>query len=126
MRWPAAIAALAVSGVAIAGHSEVTDPMEYARCAGVADARFEQQRRDGETEYLDGTADEAHIFMVLARRLDQGRRSAALHLARSDGHKAMLRQGATDDDLHTEVQWCSDLRQQLDRQGAFVEAPPGE
>ena len=123
MRWLAGIAALGVAGVAVAGHSEATDPMEYARCAGVADAAFDQYRRDGETEYLDDRADEAHIFMALARRADHGRRSAALHLARNDGRKAMLREGATDDDLHTEVQWCSDLRQQLGRQGAFVETP---
>ncbi|MEM7026040.1 MAG: hypothetical protein AAF637_26195 [Pseudomonadota bacterium] len=96
------------------------DALAFARCAGVADAVFEFDLNAGDAEFLDDFANEAHIFMSLARRA--GTESPAiLHLARRDGYQALSSGKLSDDDTHTEVQACSDLRQQLQRDGAFKE-----
>ncbi len=107
----------------IAAPAWADDARELAYCSGVADHTFDSDRAAGDAEYLDEYADQAHIFMTLARRT-AGRPSAAvLHEERRRGKEALSRPGLSDDDLHTIVQGCSDLHQQLMRNGLFRETP---
>ncbi|MEM1160464.1 MAG: hypothetical protein AAGJ28_05985 [Pseudomonadota bacterium] len=92
----------------------------YARCAGVADSVFDFDLKAGDAELLDDIANEAHIFMVLARK--EGTNSAAsLHIQRRDSHRAISTGKLSGDDVQTELQACSDLREALERRGAFTE-----
>ena len=81
---------------------------------------FDQAAADA--EFLDAYADQAHIFYVLARHAANGEQSAALHIVRQQA-KADLEQKTNDDEIHVIIQACSDLHQQLMREGKFTETP---
>ena len=93
-----------------------------AHCAGIADAAFGAALSRDDRADMDYFADEAHIFMVLARRAG-GMAPGTLHQLRVEGAAQLFHDGATDDSIHALIQECSDLRQQLAREGRFVEAP---
>ena len=88
-------------------------PLDLARCAGVADAIFDDYEANQETHLLDDLAFEAHVFFALAWDRADGNDVGLLHAARRDARAATFADGRTDDDVHTDVQACSDLRQAM-------------
>ena len=116
---------LVLTGVStlIAAPVSADSAKDMAFCAGVTDATFEFDRKAGDAEFLDEFADQAHIFMTLARRERDRPTSAVLHEERRKGREALSRPDLSDDDAHTLVQACSDLHQKLIRDGKWVEEP---
>lgn len=107
------LAWLAVVAVGLAQPAAAAGALSLAQCAGVADAVFDDYDANQETHLLDDLAHEAHVFFALAWEKAKGKDTAVLHAARRDARATTFAEGRTDDDIHADVQACSDLRQGL-------------
>jgi len=128
MKQPFAWTISTAACLAFAAPGVAAEATQLAGCAGVADAAFDRYHSESDTEYLDNLADEAYIFFALARHSASGELSAELHLDRLYARRELARlmlldDMASEDDAHTLVQACSDLRQALAREGEFNEPP---
>lgn len=118
-----AVGALAVPLPRSADAAGLNGARLHAHCAGIADAAFGGALSRDNREEMDYFADEAHIFMALARR---GRGSVPvgiLQQLRVEGAAQLFHDDATDDSIHALMQECSDARQALMRAGTWREDP---
>ena len=114
----AAIATLSMTPAS----AQMKGALLYAHCAGIADAAFGGALSRDDHFEMDYFADEAHIFMVLARQ-DRGDVPVrTLKQLRVEGAAQLFHENATDDSIHAMVQECSDTRQALGREGRWQKA----
>ena len=104
-------------------NAQMTGATLYAHCAGIADAAFGGALSRDDREEMEYFAEEAHIFMVLARRYRGNTAAGTLKQLRVEGAAQLFHDAATDDSIHAMVQECSDARQALMRDGKCREDP---